>query len=72
MGIGRALLTRILSWAEELRLGSLSLAVTTSNSQAVSLYESFGFTLNGEMESLREGSSLQTQPMILSLGASNV
>jgi len=70
-GIGRALLTRIVSWSKELELSSLELAVTTSNSEAISLYESFGFITNGQMESLREGSSLITQQMIFRVGGSN-
>jgi len=71
LGIGRALLIRIISWAKELQLSSLLLAVTTSNTAAVTLYESFGFIPSGETESLREDSVLVTQTMILNLGANN-
>ena len=68
VGIARALLTRIVSWSTELQLRSLLLAVTTTNTEAVSLYRSFGFVLDGETEPLRDGSELVIQPMKLDLG----
>ncbi|WP_439889409.1 GNAT family N-acetyltransferase [Pseudomonas sp. MBLB4123] len=67
MGIGRALIEYIISWATASQLSSLSLAVTTSNSAAISLYHSLGFVPVGEPEELRTGSPLRTQPMILAL-----
>lgn len=66
-GIGQALLKRIRSWAEELRLNTLLLSVTTTNLAAVNLYKSFGFVAVGETEPLREGSHLVIQPMELKL-----
>lgn len=71
LGVGRALLTRIVSWANGLQLGSLFLAVTTTNIEAIALYSSFGFLPEGETEPLREGSNLVMQPMKLNLGSSN-
>ena len=70
-GIGRALLKRIELWANELQLKSLSLAVTISNPEAVSLYQSTSFTPSGAPEPLREGCKLLIQPMVLELKSSN-
>ena len=67
LGIGKALLKRIEVWAKELRLKSLSLAVTTSNEEAVSLYKSAGFIASGNLYPLREDSDLLVQPMSLEL-----
>lgn len=66
-GIGKALLNYIQSWAKELRLNNLLLAVTTTNLNAVNLYKSVGFFNVGELEPLRTGSSLAIQPMELTL-----
>ena len=71
LGIARALLTRIISWATELQLGSLLLAVTTTNTEAIALYCSVGFVLDGETEPLRDGSELVIQPMKLDLDGNN-
>ena len=70
-GVGRALLYRILSWAQGLELTSLSLAVTTINLPAVSFYTQFGFMPFGNPEPLREGSPVVIQPMIFKLGTNN-
>ncbi len=70
-GIGRALLSKIETWAKELNLCTLSLAVTIKNMEAVSLYKSAGFLPSGSPEPLRENSPLLMQPMELKLGANN-
>ena len=71
LGIGRNLLSKIETWAIALQLKSLSLAVTTSNSGAVSLYRSAGFVPSGNTEPLRENSELLVQPMVLQLRSNN-
>lgn len=70
-GIGRALLSRIEIWANTLKLKSLSLAVTISNSEAISLYKSAGFVSRGSPEPLRKNSELLVQHMVLELERSN-
>ena len=67
LGIGRSLLNRIKAWASELQLESLSLAVTISNTEAISIYQSAGFVSFGRPQPLREGSELLVQPMVLEL-----
>lgn len=67
LGIGKALLKRIEVWAIELHLKSLLLAVTTSNKEAMSLYQSTGFVPSGALYPLRDGSELLVQPMALEL-----
>lgn len=62
-GIARALLEHITSWAESRGCESLKLSVTTVNDAAVNLYQSVGFNPSGTLEPLREGSTLETQPM---------
>ena len=66
-GLGKALLSRIKTWAEELHLEKVLLSVTTSNTNAFNLYKSFGFMAVGNKEPLREGSELFVQPMSLNL-----
>ena len=70
-GIGKQLLKRIEVWATYLVLKSLSLAVTTSNFEAVSLYKSLGFIPSSSTEPLRENSALSVQPMVLGLKSCN-
>ena len=70
LGIARDFLSRIEAWANELELTSVSLAVTTSNGEAVRLYQSAGFVPDGNTEPLRETSKLVTQPMMLALTSS--
>src|SRR5687767_7940329 len=43
LGIGRALLNHIISWAEDAGRDNVKLAVTTTNSAAFALYRSSGF-----------------------------
>jgi ribosomal protein S18 acetylase RimI-like enzyme len=66
-GIGRKLLQAIIAWAQKLQLNTLMLSVTNTNLAAISLYLSAGFILTGNTEQLREGSTLQRQPMKLDL-----
>ncbi len=66
-GVGQALLNQIRSWAQELQLSSLFLAVTTTNIAAINMYTSFGFVPYGELEPLRKGSQLTVQSMVLKL-----
>jgi ribosomal protein S18 acetylase RimI-like enzyme len=67
LGIGRALLNQIISWAKNAGRRSVKLAVTTTNCAAFALYRSSGFEPYGNAEELRPGSALNVQPMILEL-----
>jgi len=71
LGLAKALLSRIVLWANSVQLRSLVLAVTTTNPDAIAMYRSFGFKSLGGTEALREGSKLTVQPMKLDLLASN-
>lgn len=71
-GVGKLLLNRLIDWAKNARIGSLELAVTTSNTEAVNLYQSSGFIASGELESLKPGSQLHTKNMVLKLSANAV
>jgi ribosomal protein S18 acetylase RimI-like enzyme len=66
-GIGRELLSKIISWAKDAGQDNVKLAVTTTNSAAFALYRSSGFEPYGDAEELRPGSALNVQPMILEL-----
>jgi ribosomal protein S18 acetylase RimI-like enzyme len=48
--------------------GSTRLRATTSNDDAIRLYERCGFLDNGDREPLREGSDVVTMSMTRSLG----
>ena len=67
LGAGKLLLDHIISWAKEIKLESVHLAVTTVNVAAFNLYKSMGFEAFGEKEELREGSPFDVQPMKLDL-----
>ncbi|HBN15828.1 MAG: GNAT family N-acetyltransferase [Gammaproteobacteria bacterium] len=67
-GIATALLKSITAWAEVSGCESMKLVVTATNEPAASLYRSFGFNPSGRLEPLREGSVLETQPMVKKLG----
>lgn len=67
-GIGRALLDRVIIWAEAEHCEVVALSVTTNNRAAVQLYRASGFLPSGAVEPLREGSALMTQPMVRKLG----
>lgn len=62
-GVGKALLDDVIAWFDANGVATVKLAVTTGNSAAVALYESAGFVRFGELEPLREGSSLHIQFM---------
>ncbi|MGY0216234.1 N-acetyltransferase family protein [Endozoicomonadaceae bacterium StTr2] len=66
-GIARAMLEKMLTWAEKHQLEKLELSVTTTNRAAIALYESMGFETCGELVPLREHSALQVQSMALGL-----
>ena len=68
-GVGKLLLDRIIDWAENAKIGNLELTVTTSNTEAVNLYQSYGFVASGGLEPLRPGSQLSTQNMVLKVSA---
>ncbi len=70
-GIAKALLNQIRTWALTKKCDYVTLAVTTSNDAAVELYLSEGFVPSGQIESLRDGSSIMAQPMKLALSTSS-
>jgi len=69
-GVGTALIDSVKKWAAEKGIDKLLLDVTTTNTEAMSLYLSAGFKPAGINEPLREGSELCVQPMELDLNAS--
>ncbi len=69
LGIGKALINKIIYWAKALQLNALCLDVTTTNKEAVQLYKSLGFIPRGEPKPLKKGSKLVVQPMQLDLTA---
>jgi len=71
MGVGTALIDRAKKWAASSGVRKLLLSVTTVNAEAFSLYQSIGFHPVGDLEPLREGSSLQSQPMEFEQGESD-
>lgn len=71
IGVGTALLNLAMDEATHLSVDSIYLSVTTSNTDAISIYSKKGFAETGSTELLREGSDLESQIMKLSLGASN-
>lgn len=68
LGVGTALIKCIQSWAAANNAKKLALAVTISNVDAVSLYQSVGFRPIGAVEPLRPGSELKTQLMEIHFG----
>lgn len=69
-GVGKLLLAHIIQWSMKAKLVGLSLTVTVTNTEAVSLYTLAGFASIGELEPLREGSELQVSHMRLELSES--
>lgn len=63
-GIAKSFLDCITAWAKVKDCESVALSVTTANDAAVGLYLSTGFVPSGEVEELRRGSVLRTQPMV--------
>lgn len=68
MGAGRALLNEAVDWAERVGARRICLGVTAAETPAMRLYLACGFRLAGEIEPLRESSSLMVQPMSLTVG----
>lgn len=66
-GVGRALLDAVIGWARTEGARIVELDVTTTNRDALRLYERGGFKPLGETSPLRPGSHLQVQTMQLSL-----
>ncbi|EPJ47428.1 MAG: hypothetical protein OFPII_13150 [Osedax symbiont Rs1] len=71
LGVAKLLLAKIMDWARELKLTSLSLEVTTSNTAAIKLYSSLGFLADGELKELRADSLVKVQPMSIVLSVSH-
>lgn len=67
LGIGKALINKIILWAKELLSNALCLDVTTTNKEAVQLYKSLGFIPRGKPKPLKKGSKLVVHPMQLDL-----
>lgn len=67
LGIGRALLEQIISWAETVRMDRLQVLVPLESDVAVGLATRCGFLPHGETLALRPGSAVRLQPMILEL-----
>jgi GNAT superfamily N-acetyltransferase len=63
-GVGRALLDRVVSWADEHELRT-HLDVTVGNDTARAFYERAGFVGTGETRPLRVGSPLTVERMVL-------
>jgi len=70
-GVATALFDRIKVWATGKGVKSIQLSVTTTNGEAISLYQSIGFRSQGDTEPLREGSNLRSQSMIMVLSEGN-
>jgi GNAT superfamily N-acetyltransferase len=65
--VGKMLLERMISWAEEMNSRILHLGVTDRDSPAMRLYQRAGFEPVGEPRPLRAGSEIMGQPMRLTL-----
>jgi ribosomal protein S18 acetylase RimI-like enzyme len=65
--VGKLLINQITLWAQKSNLQAIILDVTTTNQAAINLYKSAGFKTVGNLEALRESSSLSTQQMRLEL-----
>ena len=64
-GVARRILHAAIEWAQRNGARTIELAVTIGASPARRLYETVGFEPVGEPEPLRDGSTLQVQPMAL-------
>lgn len=67
LGVGRALLEQIISWAETVRMDRLKMLVPLESDVAVGLATRCGFLPSGEILALRPGSAVRLQPMMLQL-----
>jgi ribosomal protein S18 acetylase RimI-like enzyme len=66
-GIGAALIDGVIAWAKANNVRVVTLRVTCGDTPARRLYVRAGFEPFGEIEPLRPGSSVLTQPMRLRL-----
>lgn len=66
-GLGGLLLNTAIAWARAQGAKEMGLGVTVSNSPALHLYRHAGFSPSGPAESLRPGSDLLSQSMVLQL-----
>ena len=57
-GIGRRLVTDVISWADAASFPAIRLRVTTTNDAAMHLYDTCGFVDAGERAPLRDGSNV--------------
>lgn len=62
-GVGTALVDQVKKWAYDRNIEKLVLTVTTTNTDAISLYKKAGFEAIGATELLRLDSNLQSQVM---------
>jgi len=69
IGAGTALINRAIQTAMEKDAENVSLSVTTTNTDAISLYKKLGFVETGFSEPLREGSTLESMTMNLKINA---
>jgi len=72
LGVGRALVAAVASWAQAHGARRLELRVTRGNRAAEQLYERGGLRFTGEVERLRAGSPLEVRTMDLDLGGGPV
>lgn len=62
-GVGRALMTHVLAWAERMHSPTTKLHVTSTNTAAVNLYQSIGFSPTGHREPHRAYPDLEMLEM---------
>ena len=62
-GLGAALTNAVVGWAREKGARLVRLSVTTSNAEAIRLYERCGFRHTGVVETLRPGETLRAERM---------
>lgn len=67
LGCGALLLDEVIEWARRSNARTLLLSVTCGATAAERLYARAGFRPAGELEPLREGSALLSQPLRLDL-----
>jgi len=70
-GVGTQLVDRVRLWAVDRSIRKLLLTVTTTNIEAISLYQTIGFMPVGVVEQLRSDSDLQSQVMQMELCAAD-
>ncbi len=62
-GVGKDLLRKAIQFLETENCNEIELTVTETNKVAIQLYERHGFTMTGDYEPLREGSTLKNLEM---------